>query len=37
TYTVDASASPANGTWQLKVEDKSRGGVGTLNGWSLRF
>ncbi|MFJ2022108.1 S8 family peptidase, partial [Streptomyces nodosus] len=37
TYTVDASASPANGTWQLKVEDKSRGGVGTLNGWSMTF
>ncbi|MER5890294.1 proprotein convertase P-domain-containing protein [Streptomyces sp. NPDC001941] len=35
TYTVDASASPAAGTWKLQVEDRSKGGVGTLRDWSL--
>ncbi|MDF3140671.1 MULTISPECIES: proprotein convertase P-domain-containing protein [unclassified Streptomyces] len=34
-YTVDASASPANGTWKLRVEDASSGATGTLNGWTL--
>ncbi|MFI9831912.1 proprotein convertase P-domain-containing protein [Streptomyces sp. NPDC051913] len=37
TYTVDASASAANGTWKLLVADKSAGGTGTLNNWSLTF
>ncbi|WP_234441259.1 proprotein convertase P-domain-containing protein [Streptomyces scabiei] len=37
TYTVDASASPANGTWKLQVQDASTGAVGTLKGWSLTF
>jgi len=37
TYTVDASASAANGTWKLLVADKSAGGTGTLNNWSLAF
>ncbi|MEU2062806.1 proprotein convertase P-domain-containing protein [Streptomyces sp. NPDC013455] len=37
TYTVDASASPANGTWKLRAEDRSAGGVGTLTSWSLAF
>jgi subtilisin-like proprotein convertase family protein len=36
-YTVDASASPANGTWKLRVEDISEGATGTLNGWTLAF
>ncbi|MFD3736110.1 proprotein convertase P-domain-containing protein, partial [Streptomyces sp. NPDC058632] len=31
------STSPANGTWKLKVEDRSTGGVGTLKSWSLTF
>ncbi|MBT2470516.1 S8 family serine peptidase [Streptomyces sp. ISL-66] len=35
TYTVDASTSPANGTWKLRVEDRSAGGTGTLDRWSL--
>ncbi|MDO0914526.1 proprotein convertase P-domain-containing protein [Streptomyces sp. DT2A-34] len=36
-YTVDASASPANGTWKLRVKDTSAGATGTLTGWSLTF
>ncbi|MFI7017490.1 proprotein convertase P-domain-containing protein, partial [Streptomyces sp. NPDC050164] len=36
-YTADAGASPANGTWKLRVEDASEGATGTLNGWSLTF
>ncbi|MBL3670499.1 proprotein convertase P-domain-containing protein [Streptomyces sp. M2CJ-2] len=36
-YTVDASASPANGTWKLYIEDISQGATGTLNGWTLAF
>ncbi|MFE4633625.1 proprotein convertase P-domain-containing protein [Streptomyces sp. NPDC056773] len=37
TYGVDASASPADGTWTLKVSDPSTGAVGTLNAWSMTF
>ncbi|WP_407836876.1 proprotein convertase P-domain-containing protein [Streptomyces sp. DSM 116496] len=37
TYRVDASASPADGTWTLKVSDPSTGAVGTLNAWSMKF
>ncbi|GGX65733.1 hypothetical protein GCM10010358_20170 [Streptomyces minutiscleroticus] len=37
TYSVDASTSPANGTWKLQVRDASDGATGTLNGWSLAF
>ncbi|MFC9246575.1 proprotein convertase P-domain-containing protein [Streptomyces sp. NPDC057136] len=37
TYTVDASTSPAAGTWNLRVEDISEGATGTLNGWTLTF
>ncbi|MEU6591113.1 proprotein convertase P-domain-containing protein [Streptomyces sp. NPDC046881] len=37
TYPVDASASPANGTWKLRAEDRSTGAAGTLKGWSLTF
>ncbi|MGP2438890.1 proprotein convertase P-domain-containing protein, partial [Streptomyces sp. JW3] len=37
TYTVDASASVAAGTWKLRVEDRSAGGTGTLDTWSMTF
>ncbi|MEV5881960.1 proprotein convertase P-domain-containing protein, partial [Streptomyces sp. NPDC052020] len=37
TYTVDAGASPAEGTWRLLVQDKSAGAEGTLDSWSLTF
>ncbi|MFV2117819.1 proprotein convertase P-domain-containing protein [Streptomyces sp. Act-28] len=37
TYTVDASASPASGTWKLQVEDESPGATGTLRNWSMAF
>ncbi|MFJ5925500.1 M4 family metallopeptidase [Kitasatospora sp. NPDC092948] len=37
TYTVDASAQPASGTWQLKVQDMYRGDSGYLDGWKLVF
>ncbi|KZB87711.1 S8 family peptidase [Amycolatopsis regifaucium] len=35
TYTVNASAEAANGTWTLKVQDVYRADTGTLNSWSL--
>jgi PKD repeat protein len=40
TYTVDASADAAAGTWQLQVIDNDpwySGDAGTLNSWSLQF
>ncbi|PJN25687.1 M4 family metallopeptidase [Kitasatospora sp. CB02891] len=37
TYTVDASAQPANGTWRLKVQDMYRGDSGYIDGWKLVF
>jgi hypothetical protein len=40
TYTIDASATSANGTWQLQVSDDDGGfpgDSGTLNNWSLSF
>ncbi|MGW6819961.1 S8 family peptidase [Streptomyces sp. NPDC055005] len=37
TYTVDASALPANGTWQLKVQDVAASDTGYINSWSLGF
>jgi subtilisin family serine protease len=37
TYTVDASAVAANGTWTLQVTDDAMLDVGTLNTWGLRF
>ncbi|MER6345190.1 proprotein convertase P-domain-containing protein [Streptomyces sp. NPDC001532] len=37
TYTVDASGSPAGGTWKLRVDDQWVGSTGTLNSWSLTF
>ncbi|WP_210580080.1 proprotein convertase P-domain-containing protein [Streptomyces sp. GESEQ-4] len=36
-YTVDASASPAAGTWRLRVQDSSQGATGILKGWALTF
>ncbi|WP_234329221.1 MULTISPECIES: proprotein convertase P-domain-containing protein [unclassified Streptomyces] len=37
TYTVDASASPADGTWKLLVQDIDGGSRGFLTAWSLAF
>ncbi|MFJ9729343.1 proprotein convertase P-domain-containing protein [Streptomyces sp. NPDC101209] len=37
TYTVDASASPANGTWKLLTQDTDGGSRGFLTTWSLAF
>lgn len=37
TYTVNASSSPASGTWKLKVTDVYRGDTGYIDGWSLQF
>jgi secreted trypsin-like serine protease len=35
TYTVNAAAEAANGTWQLKVRDMFRSDTGTLESWRL--
>ncbi|HET9381553.1 MAG TPA: proprotein convertase P-domain-containing protein, partial [Streptomyces sp.] len=37
TYTVNASAETANGTWKLRVQDLYAQDYGTLNGWKLTF
>ncbi len=37
TYTVDASAETANGTWKLRVQDTAAQDTGTLNSWKLTF
>ncbi|MBL1086716.1 M4 family metallopeptidase [Streptomyces actinomycinicus] len=37
TYTVNASAEPANGTWKLKVQDQAAYDTGTINSWKLTF
>ncbi|TWP45746.1 trypsin-like serine protease [Lentzea tibetensis] len=37
TYTVNASASPANGTWRLRVQDVARQDTGRIDVWSLAF
>ena len=37
TYTVNASAVVANGSWKLQVKDLFSGDVGTLDKWSLQF
>ncbi|MFE1511777.1 S8 family peptidase [Streptomyces sp. NPDC058726] len=37
TYTVDASAESANGTWKLRVSDNAWWDSGRLNGWALQF
>ncbi|MCN9240205.1 M4 family metallopeptidase [Streptomyces sp. RY43-2] len=37
TYTVNASTAPANGTWQLKVQDMYSGDTGYIDGWKVTF
>ncbi|GAA2536152.1 MULTISPECIES: S8 family serine peptidase [Streptomyces] len=37
TYTVNASAEAANGTWKLRVQDTAAADTGRLNGWQLTF
>ncbi|GGX23851.1 extracellular protease [Streptomyces malachitofuscus] len=37
TYTVNASAETANGTWKLRVQDTASWDTGRLNGWQLTF
>ncbi|MGW4384135.1 M4 family metallopeptidase [Kitasatospora sp. NPDC004531] len=37
TYTVDASAQPANGTWRLKAQDMYKGDSGYIDNWKLVF
>ncbi|GLZ33548.1 serine protease [Lentzea sp. NBRC 105346] len=34
-YTLDLSTEDKNGTWQLMVRDRSEGGTGTLDSWSI--
>ncbi|MFI6787013.1 S8 family serine peptidase [Nonomuraea sp. NPDC050383] len=34
-YWVNASASPASGTWKLQAEDLAKGDKGYINGWTL--
>lgn len=36
-YTVNASAIPANGTWRLRVSDNVRGDIGRIDSWRLTF
>ncbi|MFJ2813851.1 M4 family metallopeptidase [Streptomyces sp. NPDC087294] len=37
TFTVNASAEVANGTWQLKVQDQAAQDTGSISGWKLTF
>ncbi|MZE54249.1 S8 family peptidase, partial [Streptomyces sp. SID5770] len=37
TFTVDASAKAANGTWKLRVTDNWVNDTGYVNAWSLQF
>lgn len=37
TFTVNASAVAANGTWKLRVNDNAAGDTGRLESWSLQF
>lgn len=37
TFSVDASAKPANGVWKLRVNDNAAGDTGTLRSWNLKF
>ncbi|MBD3933608.1 S8 family peptidase [Streptomyces chumphonensis] len=37
TYTVDASSSPANGTWKLRVTDNYYWDTGKIDAWALQF
>jgi Zn-dependent metalloprotease len=35
TYTVNASAQTANGTWKLRVQDTARSDTGRINNWKI--
>ncbi|WP_282563025.1 M14 family zinc carboxypeptidase [Tahibacter amnicola] len=37
TFTVNASAVAANGTWKLRVNDNATNDVGKIDKWSLQF
>ncbi|HZF88057.1 M4 family metallopeptidase [Streptomyces sp.] len=37
TYTVNASAEAANGTWLLRVQDNAAADTGYINSWKLTF
>lgn len=37
TYTVNASAETANGTWKLRVSDNASQDTGRIDGWGLQF
>ncbi len=37
TFTVNASAVLANGTWRLRVNDNAPGDTGRIDAWSLQF
>ncbi len=37
TYTVNASAEVANGTWKLRVQDVARQDTGYIDSWKLTF
>ncbi|WP_336321944.1 S8 family peptidase [Streptomyces lavendofoliae] len=37
TYTVDASAETADGTWKLQVRDVASGDTGYIDSWGLTF
>ncbi|MFF8288587.1 S8 family serine peptidase [Streptomyces sp. NPDC016309] len=37
TYTVNASAEAANGTWKLRVRDIATQDTGTIDAWNLTF
>ncbi len=37
TYTVDASAEPADGTWKLRVQDRYQVDTGYIDSWKLTF
>jgi lysyl endopeptidase len=37
TYTVNASAQTANGSWRLRVNDNATGDSGRVDAWSLQF
>ncbi|UXI70740.1 S8 family serine peptidase [Tahibacter amnicola] len=37
TYTVNASAAPKNGTWQLRVTDLYSSDAGRIDDWSIQF
>ena len=35
TFTLDASSSPANGTWTLRVRDSAAQDVGSIDSWTI--